>query len=344
MEAMAAYGWRESRSVAEGLFAEGHRFAFVQAVRLLEDLYLREGRTAPGEGAEPDREVVRFRHGVRLDFPATDVDEVVFPSTDAPAEMTVNVLGLAGALGPLPPPVTELVVERTFRKDTALRDFLDIFNHRLISILYRARKKYRPALDPQAPDRGRVASVLNAFLGLATPHLLGRTALRDRALLPYTGLFSDRYRSIVGLVRLVEDYFAVAAAVVPFRGRWHDLEDDDVTRIGTAGRNQILGQGAVLGRRIWDEEAAIEVQLGPLSLDRFMSFLPNGRTHSALVAAVRFYLREEVGFHVRLTLDAGEVPELRIGQAEGAYLGWTTWLKTRPFSKDDSQVRLAGRA
>lgn len=339
---MATYGWRDRRSVEDALFTEGHRFSFVQAVRLLEEMRLRGNRTAPAEGADPDREVVRFRHAVRMDFPPTDVEEVTKPSNGEPVEMTVNVLGLAGAHGPLPPAVTELIVERAFRKDTAFRDFLDIFNHRLVSLLYRARKKYRPALDSNGPDRGRVASVLQAFLGLATPGLLGRMDLPDRALLPYTGLVVDKQRSTVGLVRLLEDYFEIKVAVLPFKGQWNEIQEDDLTYIGA--RNNVLGQSAVLAKRIWDEEASVEVQLGPLTLDQFVAFLPIGRSHHALVAAVSYYLRGELGFMFRLQIAAGEVPELRIGRAEAAFLGWTTWLKTRPFAANDAQVRLRGRA
>jgi type VI secretion system protein ImpH len=338
---MASYGWREARPVAEGLFAEGHRFAFVQAVRLLEELY--PGRTAPAEGADPRRELVRFRSKVRLDFPASDVEEVRGPVNGGPAEMTVNVLGLAGVLGPLPPAVTELVLDRSFHRDTALRDFLDLFNHRLVSLLYRARKRYRPALDPKAPDRGRVATVLSSLIGLGTPHLGGRLGLPDRSLLAYAGLLTDRTRSAVGLARLVEDGFGVPAEVVPFQGRWHALEDGDVTRIGSlggVGQNQALGS-AVLGRRTWDSAAAFELRLGPLTLERFRTFLPGGDAHRPLLAAVRFYAREELEPALRLTLQAAEVPELRLGSS--SRLGWTSWLKTRPFACNDSQVRVTGR-
>lgn len=330
-----------SRSVIEGLFEEGHRFTFLQAVRLIEELYAE--RTPPGEGVDPRREAVRFRHAVSLEFPPGDVEKVHPALRGEPAEMVVNVLGLGGALGPLPLAVTELIVERTLHKDTAFADFLDIFNHRLISLLYRARKKYRPALDPKAPARGRIASVLYAFLGLGMPSLRDRMKIADRALLPYAGLLVDRYRSTTGLVRLLEDYFGVTASVVQFEGRWDVVEDDDVTKIGASGQNQLLGAGAILGRRLWSDDAGIEVQLGPLTFDQFLSFLPNGRAFAALVAAVRFYLSEQVGFAFRLTLAAAEVPALRLSVAEGVFLGWTSWLTRRWSVVNDSQVRLVGR-
>lgn len=340
---MASYGWRERRSVADGLFGEGHRFSFVQAVRLLEELFAK--RTPPAEGVDPDRDVVRFRHAVRLDFPASDVEDITPPADGQAAEMTVNVLGLAGVLGPLPQAVSELILERTFHKDTALRDFLDIFNHRLISLLYRARKKYRPALDRATPDRGRVANVLFSLIGIGTPHLAERLQMPDRALLAYAGLLADRYRSAPGLVRMLEDYFGTKVEVVPFRGQWCGVAEPDVTRIGVrTGRNHALGRGAVLGDRVWDQSARFEVQLGPLSLDEFMSFLPVGRAFHPLIGIVQFFNREAMEFSVRPVLSAAEVPELRLGTAESAYLGWTTWLKTKPFGSDDAQVCVRGKA
>jgi type VI secretion system protein ImpH len=338
---MATYGWRQDRAVADGLFEEGHRFTFLQAVRLLEELF--PDRKPPAEGVDPRRELVRFRHRVRLDYPPTDVEEIKAPADGEPVEMLVNVLGLGGVLGPLPPAITELILERGFRKDFALRDFLDIFNHRLVSILYRARKKYRPALDRHAPANGRVATVLYAFLGLGTPHLRGRMELPDRALLPYAGLAVDRYRSTVGLIRILEDHFEAPVDVSQFHGRWQRLEPDDWTRIGRTGMNRRLGESAVLGTKTWDQAASFEISIGPLALDRFLSFLPIGRAFKPLVAAVRYYVREELGFTFRLLLRAAEVPELRLGPAEGAFLGWTTWLKTKPTTADDSQVRLTGR-
>lgn len=338
---MATYGWRERRSVASGLFEEGYRFSFLQAVHLLERL--RPERSAPGEGVEPDTDVVRFRTKPRFDFPPGDVDEVKAPRDGEPAEMTVNILSLTGPMGPLPPAVTELVIERSYRRNTSLRDFFDIFNHRLISLLYRARKKYRPQLDQHAPAKGRVARTLYSLVGLGTPKLAQRMQVPDRTLLSYSGLIVDRRRSTVGMVRFIEDCFETPVTIVPFQGTWDYIDEDDVTLIGETGQNQVLGQGATLGRKVWDQAARFEVRLGPMPLPQFLSFLPSGRAHKPLSAAIRFYGREELGFSIRLVLEKQHVPELRLGKKGGAELGWTSWLKTKDFGKDDSQVRLTGR-
>ncbi|HVG08941.1 MAG TPA: type VI secretion system baseplate subunit TssG [Thermoanaerobaculia bacterium] len=337
---MAAYGWRRRRAVDEGLFAEGHQFSFLQAVRLLETMH--PERTPPGEGMDPAAEVVRFRSAVRLDFPPGDVDEVKPSKNGGPAEMSVHVLGLAGLHGPLPPSITELVMERTSQGDKALRDFLDLFNHRLVSLLYRARKKYRPALDPDAPGEGRIARTLLALIGLGTPGLANRMGIQDRSLLPYAGFLLAKPRPTVGLVRLLEDCFGMRVEISERKGSWHALESGDVTLLGS--QNHTLGVSTVLGSRVWDQAAGFEVRLGPLTYDQFLSFLPDGHAYRPLASVVRFYVRQELDFNLRLSLKAQEVPELRLGPGRGSRLGRTTWLKTKPFTCNDSQVRITGQA
>ena len=320
---MAPYGWRKIAPVKEALFDEGYRFGFFQAVHLLETLY--PDRVPPGDGIEPEREVVRFSSRVGLDFPASEVDEIRPPEGEGPARMTVNVMGLAGVLGPLPTSVTETLLDRVAHRDAALRDFLDLFNHRLISILYRARKKYRPSLDREAPDAGRVARCLYAFLGLGIPPLRGRLEVPDRSLLPFTGLFMSRSRSMRGLELLLRETFSVEAEVVPFRGRWLDLEEEDWTRLGAgaAGRNQRLGRDAILGRRVWDQAAGFEVRLGPLDAAQLFDFLPTGDGYRAVSGLIRFYVDDRLEPRLRLVCRPGAVPELRLGRAGDARLGWS---------------------
>jgi len=350
-------GW-QSGSVADQLYHHPARFTFLQAVRLLEEIELRKdaarashpGRCkVPGEAAHADDELLLFSHRIRLDAPPSDVEAIERRPDGDPPLMTTNVLGLAGALGPLPHTITEALLEQLRHGKRAFAAFLDIFNHRLISLFYRARKKYRPALDPRAPHDGRVARVLYALLGLGTPSLQGRALRRetgDRPLLAYAGLFAERYRSATGLERIIEDYFGVEATVVPFIGQWEELEEDDLTAIGArSGRNNRLGKTALVGRRIWNQAARFEVRLGPLDFDRFRSFLPGANdAFEPLVSLIHFYAHEELAFNIRLVLDAGQMPALTFRRQGGAALGYDTWIRGRwPPDREDDQVRLVGQ-
>jgi type VI secretion system protein ImpH len=338
---MARHGWGTDGSVAQLLFAESWRFELYQAVRLLEKMT--PGSVPVGEGQEPDREAVRFLSRVGFDFPASEVQQIDLPPADGdPVRMTVNALGLAGALGPLPAPFTELLLQRAWAKDTAFRDFLDIFNHRLISLLHRAKKKHRAGLAWDRPDREPFARAAFCMMGLGTEGVRHRMAVEDRALLQYTGIVARRARSIIGLELIVADHFGVEAHSRQLLGRWLEISEDQRTVIGAAlGRNHeltALRAGAVLGNRIWEQQAGFELHLGPLTLGQFLDFLPIGRAYRSLCQLIRYYAGDELDGTVRLTLKSGEVPPCRLGAAPR--LGWSSWLRTKPFAENDSQVRL----
>lgn len=334
--AVNIYGWGKAAAIEDWLFAEGHRFDFFQAVRLLEIIHTSYGErlVPPGQGADPTKEIVHFRSSVTLDFPASDVAQVkrtkdIPPGeqSKAPNEMTVNFLGLAGGLGALDIPSTELVLERTSHNDKALKDFLDIFNHRLVSLLYQIRKHHRVGLGSATPGDGddKVARYLYSLIGMETPRLRGRMHIRDRALLYYAGILAQQPRSMAGLQRILTDYFQVEVQTTQFVGQWCDLEESQWTTIGESGRNQRLGTDTVvLGTQVWDQHARFEIQLGPLGLKDFESFLPTESRFGVLCDLVRFYVKDEFEFNVRLVLKAEEIPGFELS-AEPA-LSWMSWL------------------
>src|SRR5215470_9179326 len=328
------YGWGKEAAVEDWLFAEGHRFDFFQAVRLLEIIHTLNGErlVPPGQSADPAKEIVHFRSSVKLDFPSSDVEQVKrkrdIPKREqpkAPAEMAVNFLGLAGCLGALDIPSTELVLQRASHNDKALGDFLDIFNHRLVSLLYRIRKHHRVGLSSVTPGEDQIARYLYSLIGMGTPRLQGRMQMRDRALLYYAGILAQQPRSMAGLQRILTDYFQVEVKINQFVGKWCELEENQWTTIGESGTNQRLGRDTcVLGTRVWDQQARFEIELGPLGWEDFESFLPTEWRFGVLCDLVRFYVKDEFEFNIRLILKADEIPAVQLSSEPA--LSWTSWL------------------
>ena len=331
--------------MSETLVREPRRFDFFQAVRLLEAM---EGApVSVGEGASPEREAVWFTSSVGMEFPDAEVLEVCrarrldsagLPAPCGPEEetlpapwrMTVSFLGLAGALGPLPREYTEMILERLAQGDSAARSFLDIFNHRLVSLFYAVRKRHRVGLGTERPGETEIAGLLYALAGVASEKRRGMLGLDERALAAYAGLLAGQVRSASALQALLSDYFSVPVEVVQLTGRWFPLDDDQVTRIGVRrGQNQGLGRGAVLGTRVWDQEAGFEVRVGPLPLEEFREFLPEGGARAPLEALVRLYVGGELEFTVVPLLRREDLPALRLGEPDRADLGWTTYLRPR---------------
>lgn len=330
---MGTAGWWTDSALEDALSSDGPRFDFYQAVRLLE--LLNPEATPVGDGIRPDREAVRFQSTVEQAFTGTDIASVQ-PDANAHGQalMRVNFMGLAGALGPLPAPYTRMVLSRLHDGDTVMRDFLDIFNHRLIALMYRVRTTHRVGFGGAALGDDRAAGFLYALLGLGTDGLRNRQAIPDAVLLRYAGLLAQQPRSATGLQALLADYFKVGVAVHQFRGHWVPLDEDQWTAIGVSGRNQGLGRGALLGQRIYDVQGKLEIVLGPLDLREYLDFLPLGQGFGSLNELARFYLQETLDFELRLTLKADQVSAFALGTNEGARLGWTTFLKTQPVRED----------
>jgi type VI secretion system protein ImpH len=341
---MATENRRTNHSLAATLFQEPYRFEFFQAVRLLERI--NPQRHPVGDESAPANEAVRFRSRVSLGFAPSQIHQLTqgVDGEDSPPQMMVAFMGLTGPAGVLPHHYTELLIERTRYKDTALWEFLDVFNHRMVSLFYRAWEKYRfPVAYEIAYERGRqdrFTEFLFDIIGFGTRGLRGRQSFADEVLLFYGGLFAQQPHSASALQAVLGDYFNVPARVEPFSGQWLKLEAESLSRLG--GANAALGITAVAGERVWDTQSKFQLQFGPLTLKQFLEFLPNGSAFRPAAELARTFAGLQFDFDMRLILKAEEVPNcvLTTGAKRRPMLGWTTWLKTSPFTEDDSQVVL----
>src|SRR5262249_46221817 len=143
-----------------------------------------EERVDVGGAGPPAREVVRFRSLPALSFPASAIHELIRPPGDQPVpRMAVTFMGLMGTNGVLPRHYTELIIrlerEQRGEERRSLREWLDLFNHRFISLFYRSWEKYRfwTALDRgqhRASDNTTFTLALRSVAGLATGGLSNR--------------------------------------------------------------------------------------------------------------------------------------------------------------------------
>jgi type VI secretion system protein ImpH len=320
---------------------EPFRFEFFQAVRLLEKIY--PERRAVGGDALPHEEIVRFRSRMGLDFPASQIHELK-ESFDESAEkekleMFINFMGMVGVSGVMPAHYTELIMERVRYRDTAMWMFLDIFTHRTVSMFFRAWEKYR---FPVSYERGQddFTAYLFDFAGLGTRGLRGRMDLDDESLLPYSGLIAQKPHSATALGNILGDYFRVKAKILQFFGQWLDLDSASITKLGQA--NSGLGTTAIIGSRVWEQQSKFRIVFGALTFNEFQNFLPSGTAHNPMKSIVRFMNGMEFDFDVRLILQAKQVPStiLTTRAKRRPMLGWTSFLKTKPFKADDDQVVL----
>ena len=353
---MATARRRPRTPLIDRLFEEPHAFEFFQAVQILERAAQRAsdvaGRGRVGEDESPRQEAVRFRAYQALLFPPAAVSGSEPPTQSEagrparPPALSVAFMGLTGPSGVLPQHYTELLIRSLRDKSFSLRDFFDLFNHRLISLFHRAWEKYRlPAtFERSAPKEDPVTSCLMAIVGLDTPHLRNRLAVDDDAIVHYAGHYAHWPRSAVALEALLSDFFGRTVRVEQFRGRWTWLAPDELTAMPSRrhpeGAFAQLGVTAVVGERVWDVQGSFRIRIGPLGYAQFVSFMPGSKDLEQLVDLTRLYVGPTLGFDVQLTLAKEEVPYLELA-SEGDYvprLGWNTWAKHREYRHDVSDA------
>lgn len=326
------YARQPIRPVIDQLFAEPHRFDLIQALAILERLHPTAARL--GTGIDPDLEAVHIEHDPTLAFPASDISRLERDADGRPT-LTTPVIGAAGLGGPLPYAFTETILERSNRRDHAIAAFLGLFNHRLLSIFYRIRRSALPMLEGH-PDSSAMADALRAFLGIGMDSLRNRLAsIPDRVLMGFAGILADRRCSTAALECMLSGVFQTPVRVEGFVGRWRPLPESARTLLAddTPALSRRLGGGAVLGRRVWDQQAACRLTFRFTGLAGFQDFLPDGRHFRDLVALCRFRLGIAADLLIDLVLEAGAVPPLRLSAGGGSRLGWTSWLVNRPSTR-----------
>ncbi len=358
---MAPAGRRKAAALITSLKSEPQRFEFFAAVRWL----VRMARASvsgwpwqgeiPGGDAGPEREAVRFRSHQSRTYAASAVHKLKPPEKNKPPELVVTVMGLTGPNGILPRHYSQLVLDTLRQNHTALADFFDLFNHRAISLYYRAWAKYRlpVSCEPSllARDFGAedpVTRALYALVGLGSADwqpatnrstMRGQLKLRDDTFLYFAGAFSNRARNVVTLERMLQELLQSDVRVKQFQGQWMNLAPTEQSQLATKsnplGVNAALGETALAGSRVWNVDSKIRVEIGPLDLRTFRRFTPAGDLLRPISQFIRTYVGPSFDFDILPILAANAVPQTQSMAGMGASrLGWDTWVRAKPYPRD----------
>ncbi|MCO7247986.1 MULTISPECIES: type VI secretion system baseplate subunit TssG [unclassified Halomonas] len=316
------------------LIKEARRYEFFQLVELLHRHHGDDLEQGPG-GSVPSRQRVRFKASASLGFPGSDVLNLAM-NESGQYEMKVSFLGLQGAQSPLPSYYLEALAHESAHQEGAAGDFLDFFNHRLLTLMHRNWRKYRHYVRYQDDAKDGFSAAIFALVGLADGDLRGETPINWSKMLAYAGLLAGRSRSpdvVCGIVGHCFDLDQVE--VDEWVLRWVDIPPDQRSRAGLAGMT--LGENVVAGERVADVKGKFALCLRGLSLSRFRDFLPDGEEHHPLKTLVSFVLREPLAYDLELELLPSAVKPMRLGDGGSCQLGWTTFVD--PESGDNPSRR-----
>ncbi|MBU0617446.1 MAG: type VI secretion system baseplate subunit TssG [Planctomycetes bacterium] len=333
---MSSETWTEDNPFVRLVLARPREFDFFQLLHLIERI---ERDAAPiGRQGPAHDEPVRLRPALNLGFPCGDLEEARWLDDvgNGYLQVTTTFLGLYGSDSPLPAHFTEALLGEQ-EEDERVRNFIDLFHHRLLSLLYRVWKKYRYYVTFRTDGSDAISQVVRGFLGIGTPRLDESLEISPLRLFRYVGLLSQRPRSAAGLIGQLADFFdGIDFDMEQCVGRWIWIQPNDRNSLGVEKCR--LGENFLLGERIFDRSGKFRVKVGPVGFDDYAKFLPSGSAAAELAEIVRFYCEDPLEHDIEVTLRGAEVPETPLG--EPGLLGrlsWTTWLKSQP-SKDKSVI------
>jgi type VI secretion system protein ImpH len=325
-------------------------FGLFAALRVLEKSFA--GQPRLGESRKASDDIARLGQAPHLSFAPSDVAAAT-THDDGQVHLEQYGFGVFGPNGALPLHLTELAYERRRHKeDGTVVDFLNLFQHRLISLFYRAWANSEPAVSLDRPETDRFRAYVGALIGLAPESAHDADAVPDYAKLYRAGRFSQQTRSADGLEAVLVDYFGVPVEVRQFAGAWLDIPADLHCRLG----EQRLGISTTLGASTWQCQHKFEIVLGPLPRADFGNFLPGAAGLTELHSLVRLYTNDEWAWQVRLLLRDVDIPGTCLGSASplrdgvdhdvrggapptGNQLGWTSWLGARCPSAEDVVIQ-----
>lgn len=322
----------EAYSLTQELRDRPYDFDFFQAVRRLECAHL--GQPRVGYSQRPQDESVRFCQNVSLAFAPSALDAYYEATDEHPAaRMLVNFFGLLGTNGPLPLPITEYVYDRLHNhKDKTLTRFLDIFNHRMISLFYRAWACNQQSVSHDRKEDDQFAVYIRSLFGIGTDSFRNRDLVPDVGKLHYSGRLVCQAKNAEGLREILQDYFGLAVDIEEFVGQWIDLPQEYCCQLGGSPENAKLGSTLVAGSRFWECQQKFRLKFGPMNFSNYQRMLPGGDSIRRLIAWVKNYLGNELSWELQLILNAAEVPGICLGKT--GQLGWSTWLSSKKFEKD----------
>ncbi|VXC32298.1 Type VI secretion system protein ImpH [Burkholderia sp. 8Y] len=314
--AMRAQDVALSPALLERLQAEPWRFGFLPLLRRIDA----DARLDPiGTAKRPHAEPFRLGQQPSLIFAPREVASAAL--VHGKLKIRLFGLGMLGPNGPLPIHVTEIAREREEqRADATLVNFLDVFQHRSLTLLYRAwaDAQSTAGLDRRGDER------FSFYVASTTGHELKEIEqgpLPSHARLATSPHLVGEARDPGGLGATIAQFFQVPVHVEEYVFQWIALSEARISRLGETRK---LGMNAMLGEQVPDRQNRFRIVIGPIDMDAYLRFTPQGTDLLRLVELVRAFVGQKYRWELQLQIKADSAAPAVMGGSE--QLGWSTWL------------------
>jgi len=277
---------------------------------------------------------IKFRSKPGLAFPVREVDSIekTISREDDKNRYTVNVNvgGLDGVSGPLPLWLNKLTLNPD---NESLTDFLDIFSHRFIVLLYEAWLKSKPYLSFQKNGKDIFSQILFALLGLRPDQRKRYMNIPDNEdfqpsrMLPYSASLGHRPKSAQGLQGMLRHYFlGIEIKIIEFIKRKVMIPESE--RAIVRGDSLILGQNIIIGEYLIDIAGKFRVFIGPVEYKIYQEFMPDSENIKNLAKLITMYIGNLLEWDICIQIRGDSIPIQKIETSMPLKLGYNSWLNS----------------
>ncbi len=221
--------------------------------------------------------------------------------------------------------------------DTTFVDFVNILQHRMIALFYRAWADAHPGVQVERAVGGRIRSMLEAMAGIGLPgtHNSENPDL-DAVKLRQAAALASQVDGPERLTLFVAEAFKVPVQLKEFVATWMTMPKALQSQLGK--EHATLGRSATIGPRTFSRQSRVELRIGPLGFEDFTTFPPRrqtaGHDETGCARPCRRFAR------CRSEDRADSETPCRGPRSDKHRLGRTAWLARPPERGDAEDMRL----
>jgi len=198
-----------------------------------------------------ERQHLAFEQNLTFANQMKDIHDVVVDEDDR-IIIQSNAFNVLGAYGPIPNIYNELFLDESRNRNFSIKDFLDIFHHKLLGLAYLVYKQ-------NAPEHTR--KMLTCFSPISLENLSSNQ------------YFFERNRTSLGITELVQRFLSLKVTSYSFAG---DFVYPVMSSCNKLGQKYVtLSHNALLGRRFYDHGMYSIVLLEAVEFERFIDIWKN---------------------------------------------------------------------
>lgn len=340
---------RQTGDLVDELINRPQDFSLMQAIDILQSA--QSGCAPIGHFGDPRKEAVRVANHNSLMCPAAQIDRISAPRDGVSSYYTImtTLQGMYGSLSPLPTAYLASLVsmdDEEIARTESLRAFLDIFNHRIFSLLYRVdRLRLIGSRGSEQVNKSFEFALFSVF-GKTYPGRVGRDSSELGSGLSLSALLMSSGRSASKFVKWLSGHFPdLQFNVEEFIPQWVRIPAGEQIRLGqencriTDGSKESAA-GATLGEWILDRNLKCRVAVGALRWKEFCGLLPGEKTFQKLCRVINAYIPDFLTYDISITLRGDQCHNLGIVLASGNQLGRSAGLFSPDVQHEDFEITL----